>query len=179
MQNILLLLATKWRCKQPCLIIPVTKYSPNTGQKYLQETVDGINVHRSSIYVSSSTGMIKRLMNYFSFVTSSWYSAGKRLQPYDIIICESPPLFLGITAVMLKRKWKCKLVFNVSDLWPESAEKMGIIKTVLSSTALTGWLTGSIKTQISSAGKQKASLKQFVRCSRKKIILVSQWYRPA
>ena len=113
------------------------------GKKYLQETVDGINVHRSSIYVSSSTGMIKRLMNYFSFVTSSWYSAGKRLQPYDIIICESPPLFLGITAVMLKRKWKCKLVFNVSDLWPESAEKMGIIKNrfiINSAYRLANWI---------------------------------------
>jgi glycosyltransferase involved in cell wall biosynthesis len=70
-------------------------------------------------------------MNYFSFTGSSWYSAGKRLAPFDVIICESPPLFLGITAVMLKRKWKCKLVFNVSDLWPESAEKMGIIKNRL------------------------------------------------
>lgn len=71
--------------------------------------------------------MLGRLMNYFSFAGSSWYSAGKRLSPFDVIICESPPLFLGITAVMLKRKWKCKLVFNVSDLWPESAEKMGMI----------------------------------------------------
>jgi glycosyltransferase involved in cell wall biosynthesis len=95
---------------------------------YCRETVDGIPVHRSSIYVSRNKALIKRLANYFSFVTSSWYSAGKRIKPVDIIICESPPLFLGITAVMLKRKWKCKLVFNVSDLWPESAEKMGIIK---------------------------------------------------
>src|SRR4029079_16033887 len=61
----------------------------------------------------------------------------------DIIICESPPLFLGITAVMLKRKWKCKLVFNVSDLWPESVEKMGIItnKIILKrSYKLANWI---------------------------------------
>src|SRR5438105_7516965 len=98
------------------------------GKSYHRETIDGIPVHRSSIYVRRKKAVVQRLTNYFSFVTSSWYSAGKRVQPVDIIICESPPLFLGITAVMLKRKWKCKLVFNVSDLWPESAEKMGIIK---------------------------------------------------
>lgn len=98
------------------------------GRKYYKETIANIPVHRSSIYVSKKGGITRRLTNYFSFCFSSYYSAAKRLQRADIIICESPPLFLGITAVMLKRKWKCKLVFNVSDLWPESAEKMGIIK---------------------------------------------------
>ncbi|CAN5559320.1 glycosyltransferase family 4 protein [soil metagenome] len=98
------------------------------GKKYHKETIAGIPVHRSSIFVSKKAGITRRLTNYFSFCVSSYYSAGKRVMPADVIICESPPLFLGITAVLLKRKWKCKLVFNVSDLWPESAEKMGIIK---------------------------------------------------
>jgi glycosyltransferase involved in cell wall biosynthesis len=110
---------------------------------YCKETLNGIPVHRSSIYVSRNKATIKRLANYFSFVTSSWYSARTRIKPVDIIICESPPLFLGITAVMLKRKWKCKLVFNVSDLWPESVEKMGIIKNrviIKRSYKLANWI---------------------------------------
>jgi glycosyltransferase involved in cell wall biosynthesis len=113
------------------------------GKFYCKETIDGIPVHRSSIYVSRNKALIKRLANYFSFVSSSWYSAGRRIKPVDVIICESPPLFLGITAVMLKRKWKCKLVFNVSDLWPESAEKMGIIKNraiIKRSYKLANWI---------------------------------------
>jgi glycosyltransferase involved in cell wall biosynthesis len=46
---------------------------------------------------------------------------------------ESPPLFLGITAYLLSKSKKAKLVFNVSDLWPESAEKLGLVtnKTML------------------------------------------------
>ncbi|CAN5204108.1 glycosyltransferase family 4 protein [soil metagenome] len=98
------------------------------GKKYCKEIIGAVPVHRCSIYVSRKNSMTRRLTNYFSFSISSYYCARKRIEPADIIICESPPLFLGITAVMLKRKWKCKLVFNVSDLWPESAEKMGIIK---------------------------------------------------
>jgi glycosyltransferase involved in cell wall biosynthesis len=50
-----------------------------------------------------------------------------RIQRNDIIICESPPLFLGITALLLKWIKSSKLVFNVSDLWPESAEKLDIV----------------------------------------------------
>ena len=45
----------------------------------------------------------------------------------DVILCESPPLFLGYSALYLKRKKKAKLIFNVSDLWPESAEKLGVV----------------------------------------------------
>jgi glycosyltransferase involved in cell wall biosynthesis len=47
---------------------------------------------------------------------------------------ESPPLFLGITAYLLAKLKGAKMVFNVSDLWPESAEKLEIInnKTLLS-----------------------------------------------
>ncbi len=118
-------------------------FSAYKKKYYYKETIEGIPVHRSSIYVSKNKALIKRLFNYFSFVTSSWYSAAKRIKPVDIIICESPPLFLGITAVMLKRKWKCKLVFNVSDLWPESAEKMGIIKNkaiIKRSYKLANWI---------------------------------------
>jgi len=118
-------------------------YADYKGRSYVKESINGITVNRSSIYVSNNSSMVPRLLNYFSFVTSSWYSAGKRIQPVDIIICESPPLFLGITGVMLKRKWKCKLVFNVSDLWPESAEKMGIIKNkflIKRSYKLANWI---------------------------------------
>ena len=43
------------------------------------------------------------------------------------MICESPPLFLGISALYLSRRLNAKLIFNVSDLWPESAEKLDIV----------------------------------------------------
>ena len=32
-----------------------------------EEVIDGISVHRSGIYVSRSNGIVKRLLNYFSF----------------------------------------------------------------------------------------------------------------
>ena len=41
---------------------------------------------------------------------------------------ESPPLFLGIAAVWLSRLKRAKLIFNVSDLWPESAVRIGVIR---------------------------------------------------
>ena len=58
-----------------------------------------------------------RLLNYFSFVISSFLIGLKLVDnKTDLIICESPPLFLGITAVLLKKIKSVKLLFNVSDL---------------------------------------------------------------
>ncbi|MFK8038843.1 MAG: glycosyltransferase family 4 protein [Crocinitomicaceae bacterium] len=96
------------------------------GKKRVDEVMEGMKVYRSRIFVSKSKGIVKRLLNYFSFVFTS-YLRGRKLGEYDYILCESPPLFLGYSATRLAKKLKAKLIFNVSDLWPESAEKMDIV----------------------------------------------------
>ncbi len=94
--------------------------------KIKEELIDGIQVYRSSIYVSKSKSILPRLLNYFSFVWTS-YRRGCKLKNYDFLMVESPPLFLGYSAIALAKKLNAKLIFNVSDLWPESAEKMGVV----------------------------------------------------
>lgn len=91
-----------------------------------QEEIEGIKVTRSWIYVSKKRGIVSRLLNYFSFVASSYFR-GKKLGKFDYIMVESPPLFLGWSAMKLSKKLGAKLIFNVSDLWPESAEKLNIV----------------------------------------------------
>ena len=97
------------------------------GKFYKYEEMNGLHVHRSWIYVSKSKGIFKRLLNYFSFVKTSFWIGWFKLGKFDYILCESPPLFLGITAYLLKKLKRAKLIFNVSDLWPESAEKLGLV----------------------------------------------------
>lgn len=97
------------------------------GKWYLKETDGKLNIHRSWIFVKKSKAVSARLLNYFSFVFSALYVGLFKISKHDVIICESPPLFLGITAMLLKWVKGSKLVFNVSDLWPESAEKLNIV----------------------------------------------------
>ena len=69
------------------------------GKKYIAENMSGLKVHRSSIYVSTSKSILKRLLNYFSFLWSSYWVGRSKLEPqYDFVLCESPPLFLGISS---------------------------------------------------------------------------------
>lgn len=96
---------------------------------YKYDHADGIKVMRSWIFVKNSRSIFLRLLNYFSFVFSSMLVGLFKLRRTDYIFCESPPLFLGITAYLLARFKGAKLIFNVSDLWPESAEKLGLIRS--------------------------------------------------
>ena len=97
------------------------------GKSGMVEFIDNIEVHRTWIFVRKSNSIFLRLLNYFSFVWSSFWHGWFHLGKFDLIICESPPLFLGISAWLLKKIKGAKLLFNVSDLWPESAEKLGLV----------------------------------------------------
>lgn len=97
------------------------------GKCFCKNKMEEITVYRSWIYVSKNRDVISRLINYFSFVFSSLFFGLFRIKKHDFILCESPPLFLGISAYIIKLFKRSKLIFNVSDLWPESAEKLGII----------------------------------------------------
>ncbi len=101
------------------------------GRWYMKDSFEGIVVHRSWIFVRKSNSIAIRLLNYFSFVFSALVCGLFKIKKHDIIICESPPLFLGITAILLKWLMGSKLVFNVSDLWPESAEKLNLVSNKL------------------------------------------------
>jgi glycosyltransferase involved in cell wall biosynthesis len=98
------------------------------GKWYLKEDMNGMKIHRGWIYASKKRGIFRRMLNYYSFVFSSFWIGWFKLKKSDFLLVESPPLFLGQSGKLLARLKKAKLIFNVSDLWPESAEKLGLVK---------------------------------------------------
>lgn len=110
----------------------------NTGKKYehckgkftykqigFYPNVDVIRTHVSESY---NVNFIGRLWGYFSFVFSSIYAGLFKIKgKYDVVIVTSPPLFVGITGYVLSRIKRLPLVFEVRDLWPESAIDTGVI----------------------------------------------------
>ena len=107
---------------------PVSEIFPEYKGKFIcTETIDGVKVVRSAIFVSKKKKTILQLLNYFSFVATSLLAGILKLRKCDILICESPPLFLGGTALLLKIFTRSKLVMNISDLWPDSAVELGMI----------------------------------------------------
>ncbi len=58
------------------------------------------------------------------------------LERPDIIVAETDPPLLGALAALLKRRWRCRLVYNVQDLYPDIALATGGVR----STVLLGLL---------------------------------------
>ncbi|WP_418637380.1 glycosyltransferase family 4 protein [Winogradskyella sp.] len=90
---------------------------------------DDVDVIRCHVSESYNVNFIGRLWAYFSFVFSSIYAGlFKTKGKYDIILVTSPPLFVGIAAYVLSKLKKVPFVFEIRDLWPESAIDTGVLK---------------------------------------------------
>lgn len=107
---------------------PMGRRYSGYGGLLRREKHDGSAVVRTFICPTQSAGMVKRLLCYFSFVFSSVALGGCFLDEPDYILTESPPLFLGISGLLLSRWKRARWIFNVSDLWPESAVRLGVLK---------------------------------------------------
>lgn len=101
------------------------------GKKVVKEELDGIKIVRTSIYATKEKSFSKRMRNYLSFTFSSVFSGAKHIEKQDVIITESPPLFLGWSGYVLSKLKGARFIFNVSDLWPESAVKLGVLNNKL------------------------------------------------
>lgn len=96
------------------------------GKLFVREEMDGITVLRTWIYPVKRGRFWLRLLNYFSFVFSSLFGI-VRSGEQDLIVVESPPLFIGFSAIFASTVKKAPYIFNVSDLWPESAVQLGLV----------------------------------------------------
>ena len=98
------------------------------GRWRMKDEVEGLTVWRTWIYPVQRGRFWKRLLNYFSFAGSSFWGLSKAGKQ-DILFFESPPLFLGITALIYGWLTRTRIIMNISDLWPESAVALGLVKS--------------------------------------------------
>ena len=98
------------------------------GQIVCDEVMDDIPIKRYWLYASNTRKTIPRIWNMVSFSCMALLSACYlRKLHLDYLVVESPPLTLGIVGIWLSKFAKCKLVANISDIWPLSAKELGAI----------------------------------------------------
>lgn len=102
--------------------------------KHIDEVINGVKVHRCYT-VPRQTGILKRLMNYYSYAFSSTaYVKSKECvasdgKPFDIVFCNQlSPVMMAYAAIAYKKKYKIPAVMYCLDLWPESLIAGGIIR---------------------------------------------------
>ncbi len=94
---------------------------------FQRDRVGNVNVIRSYIFVPHKRSGWQRILNYLSFNMSSTLSglfAGKQ----DVIFVMSPPLTIGLTAFVLGLLKRIPFCYNLQDIWPEVAVKLGMLR---------------------------------------------------
>ncbi|MEX2414337.1 MAG: glycosyltransferase family 4 protein [Thermoleophilaceae bacterium] len=90
------------------------------------EERDGVRVVRSIVLPAANRGVTRRLADHASFAASA-LATGRAAGRADVVLAETPPLFLAAVAPRYARARRARLVLHVSDLWPDSVVELGAV----------------------------------------------------
>ena len=97
------------------------------GRWVTAETDGPVSVWRCYVPRSYSRGYAGRMWAFFGFTLSA-ATAVLRSGPADVVIATSPPLVTPLPGWLAARAKGAKLVFEIRDLWPESAITTGVVR---------------------------------------------------
>ena len=92
----------------------------------------GCSIIRVPVLVRGSRSSLKLLLNYASYVISaSFIGVFKiRKKQFDVVFVYEPsPVTVCLPALLIKKIRKVPVVFWVLDLWPETLEAIGVVKS--------------------------------------------------
>jgi glycosyltransferase involved in cell wall biosynthesis len=99
------------------------------GLHYKRKMQGKVEVWRCHVSESYNKNFLGRLWGYFSFMFSSLWAGIKKIKgKYNVVIVTSPPLFVGFSGYVISRIKPMPFIFEVRDLWPESAIDTGVLK---------------------------------------------------
>ena len=98
------------------------------GKHFVRKRQGEVMVWRCHVSESYNKSFTGRLWGYFSFMLSSmWCGVFKVKDKFDVVVVTSPPLFVGFSGYVISAVKKIPFVFEVRDLWPESAIDTGVL----------------------------------------------------
>lgn len=100
------------------------------GRFAMREEMDGVRVLRRWVFATPNSGFFKRIAGWLSFVLTS-LTASREVGRVDVIFVQSPPLPIALAALAFSFLKRAPFVFNVSDIWPQSAVELGMLKNRL------------------------------------------------
>lgn len=99
------------------------------GKIFECSEMDGIQVIRTWVKASPSSDFSSRIVFYLSFAVMATIAATfKARGSFDLVYATSPPLFVGWAGLVTAFLRRIPFVFEVRDLWPESAVTLGELR---------------------------------------------------
>jgi colanic acid biosynthesis glycosyl transferase WcaI len=91
------------------------------------ETMDGIRVVRVKTYISPNRGVVRRSLDFLSFMVTGTVAALFETKP-DVVAATSPQFFAAVAGWLAAALRRVPFVFELGDLWPASISAVGAMK---------------------------------------------------
>jgi colanic acid biosynthesis glycosyl transferase WcaI len=92
------------------------------------ERIDGVDVFRLPTIARPNSGFFNRVIDQAAFAVAS-ATALRHARWADVLLVESPPLFLGLTARWLSAVSRRPYVLHVADPWPDYPIELGVLRS--------------------------------------------------
>ncbi|MEX1121348.1 MAG: glycosyltransferase family 4 protein [Balneolales bacterium] len=91
-----------------------------------RQNIEGIDLIVLNIGIDNRQNPLKRIWTFLQYSFMSAYYALR--EPADVVISSSGPITVGVSGLLARYFRRRKFVFEVRDLWPDTAIVMGFIK---------------------------------------------------
>jgi glycosyltransferase involved in cell wall biosynthesis len=99
---------------------------------FVAEKLESFLVKRVWVFTASKKNFLTRILFYLSFAFNALVYTLLNLNRFDCIFLTSPPLFVAIPGIAAKLlSPKKRVIFEVRDLWPDSAIDIGELNNKL------------------------------------------------
>jgi glycosyltransferase involved in cell wall biosynthesis len=97
------------------------------GAVVRREVRDGVRVLRSWLYATPNQGIFKKTLGHLSFMVTSVLLGMPRAGRPDVVVVSSPTFFAILSAWLIARVRRARLVVEVRDLWPAIFVELGVL----------------------------------------------------
>ena len=107
---------------------PLGALYPGYANRWRQtEDRDGIRVVRVKTYITPNRGVVRRTLDFMSFMASGFAASLFEDKP-DLVCATSPQFFAAVAGRALGSARGVPFVFELGDLWPASIAAVGAIR---------------------------------------------------
>jgi len=98
---------------------------PEYQKTYNYQIIDGIKVTWIKVIKYQKTVSVKRVLSWIDYELKLFWIKKKMFNGPDIIIVSSLSLLSIINGLRLKKQLKCKIIFEIRDIWPLTLVEVG------------------------------------------------------
>lgn len=99
--------------------------APKLESAYLFQEADGLDLCWVRTMKFTTAKSLRRILSWLDFEWRLWRMPKEQLPAPDAVIVSSLSLLTILNGFLLRRRYKCRLVFEIRDIWPLTITEVG------------------------------------------------------